>query len=130
MSAVGARAKKDRARQRARPQNILKRRQARTARQGFDAQIDLDPDQLVIVDDALAKTKMARRHRRCRRGARLRMGCAHGHRKTTTLVAGLRLSGIAAPMALERPINRSAFTPRVPGDHGRRAHQIWGRVST
>jgi hypothetical protein len=33
---------------------------------------------------------MARTHGRCRKGERLRMGFPHGHRKTTTLVAGLR----------------------------------------
>lgn len=31
------------------------------------------------------------------------------HWKTTTLVAGLRLSGIAAPFVLDGPINRDAF---------------------
>ena len=31
------------------------------------------------------------------------------HWKTTTLVAGLRLSGIAAPFVLDGPINRYAF---------------------
>ncbi|MBA9071678.1 hypothetical protein FHR71_005464 [Methylobacterium sp. RAS18] len=31
------------------------------------------------------------------------------HWKTTTLEAGLRLSGITAPFALDGPINRDAF---------------------
>jgi hypothetical protein len=30
------------------------------------------------------------------------MGFPHGHRKTTTLVAGLRMTGMVAPMVLER----------------------------
>ena len=34
---------------------------------------------------------MTRSHGRCARGERLRMGFPHGHRKTTTLVAGLRM---------------------------------------
>ena len=34
-------------------------------------------------------------------------GCAHW--KTTTFVAGLRSSGIAAPFVLDGPINRNAF---------------------
>ena len=68
---------------------------------------------------------MARSHGRCPRGARLRMGFPHGHRKTTTLVAGLRLSGMVAPMALDGPINgdrfeacvRQVLTPTLrPGD--------------
>lgn len=52
---------------------------------------------------------MARSHGRCRRGRRLRMGVPHGHWKTTTLVAGLRLSGIAAPFVIDGPIDRAAF---------------------
>ena len=39
----------------------------------------------------------------------LRSPVPHGHWKTTTLVAGLRLSGIAAPFVLDGPINRYAF---------------------
>ncbi len=48
---------------------------------------------------------MARSHGRCARGARLRMAVPHGHRKTTTLAAGLRLDGIVAPTVLDGPIN-------------------------
>lgn len=35
------------------------------------------------------------------------------HWKTTTFVAGLRLSGIAAPFVLDGPINRNAFQTHV-----------------
>jgi hypothetical protein len=68
---------------------------------------------------------MARSHGRYPRGARLRMGFPHGHRKTTTLVAGLRLSGMVAPMVLDGPINgdwveayvRHVLAPTLkPGD--------------
>ena len=52
---------------------------------------------------------MARTHGRCRKGERLRMGFPHGHRKTTTLVAGLRQSGTVAPMVLDGPINGDWF---------------------
>ena len=41
---------------------------------------------------------MARSHGRSPKGERLRMGIPHGHHKTTTLIAGLRLSGMVAPM--------------------------------
>lgn len=58
-----------------------------------------------------ASTNMARRHGRCRRGERLRAGMPHGHWKTTTFVAGLRRTGMVAPMVLDGPINRDAFTP-------------------
>ncbi|GAB5378319.1 MAG: hypothetical protein AcusKO_47810 [Acuticoccus sp.] len=46
--------------------------------------------------------KMARTHGRCAIGERLRMPLPFGHWKTTTLVAGLSLSGIVAPMVLDR----------------------------
>jgi transposase len=56
---------------------------------------------------------MTRSHGRCARGERLRMGFPHSHRKTTTLVAGLRLSGMVAPMVLDGPINGEWFEAYV-----------------
>jgi transposase len=56
---------------------------------------------------------MTRSHGRCRKGERLRMGFPHGHRKTTTLVAGLRASGMLAPMVLDGPINGDWFEAHV-----------------
>ena len=56
---------------------------------------------------------MARRYGRTPRGERLRVGVPHGHWKTTTLVAGLRLSGIVAPFVLDGAINRTAFETYV-----------------
>lgn len=56
---------------------------------------------------------MARTHGRCKKGERLRMGFPHGHRKTTTLVAGLRLTGMTAPMVLDGPINGNWFEAYV-----------------
>ncbi len=56
---------------------------------------------------------MASTHGRSRRGERLRMGVPHGHRKTTTLIAGLRTSGMVAPMVLDGPINGDWFEAYV-----------------
>jgi transposase len=56
---------------------------------------------------------MTRSHGRCPKGERLRMGFPHGHRKTTTLVAGLRLNGMVAPMVLDGPINGEWFEAYV-----------------
>ena len=56
---------------------------------------------------------MTRSHGRCRRGERLQMGYPHGHRKTTTLVAGLRMTGMIAPMVLDGPINGDWFEAYV-----------------
>ncbi|ESQ79449.1 transposase [Asticcacaulis sp. YBE204] len=41
------------------------------------------------------------------------MGFPHGHRKTTTLIAGLRLTGMTAPMVLDGPINGGWFEAYV-----------------
>ena len=82
-------------------------------RDWFDGQLDLDPERLVFIDETWASTNMARRHGRCARGERLRVGVPHGHWKTTTFVAGLRSRGIAAPFVLDGPINRIVFETYV-----------------
>ena len=79
----------------------------------FENQLDLDPDRLVFLDETWASTNMARRHGRCRRGERLRVGIPHGHWKTTTFVAGLTSRGMIAPWVLDGPINREAFETYV-----------------
>jgi transposase len=56
---------------------------------------------------------MARLRGRAPRGERLRAGIPHGHWKTTTFVAGLRLHGIVAPMVLDGPIDGNAFQAYV-----------------
>src|SRR3982750_1709301 len=52
---------------------------------------------------------MARRYGRALRGRRLRLGVPHGRWKTTTFVAGLRTSGLVAPLVLDGPITRGVF---------------------
>ena len=70
---------------------------------------DLDPAQLVFIDAPWTATNMARTHGRCARGERLPMGFPHGHRNTTTRVAGLRLEGMVAPMVRDGPITGDWF---------------------
>ena len=82
----------------------MKRREA-----WFEAQPDLDPERLVFIDETGTSTKMARRHGRAARGERLRMGVPHGHWRTTTFVGGLRLSGMTAPMVLDRAMTGAWF---------------------
>jgi hypothetical protein len=67
----------------------------------------------VFIDETGASTKMARRRGRSLRGERLRAGVPHGHWKTTTSVAGLRLSGFTAPMVLDGPMNGPWFLTYV-----------------
>jgi len=63
----------------------------------------------VFIDETWASTNMARKCGRSRRGRRLRAAIPHGHYKTVTLVAGLRLSGLVAQKAFDRPINAASF---------------------
>jgi len=65
------------------------------------------------MTETLAKTNMARIYGRAPRGQRLRVGLPHGHWKTTTFVAGLRLTGMVAPIVLDGPINGRALQAYV-----------------
>jgi transposase len=52
---------------------------------------------------------MTRLRGRAQRGKRLSAAVPWGHWKTTTFVAGLRLSGLTAPMVLDGAMNGAAF---------------------
>jgi transposase len=56
---------------------------------------------------------MARLRGRAQRGERCRAGIPHGHWKTTTLVAALRLDGLTAPMVLDGAMTGAAFLAYV-----------------
>jgi hypothetical protein len=88
--------------------DILKRREA-----WFEDQLDLDPSKLIFIDETGAATNMARLRGRAQKGERLRAGIPQGHWKTTTFVAGLRLTGMTAPMVLDGPMNGAAFLAYV-----------------
>jgi transposase len=67
----------------------------------------------VFVDETAASTKMARRYGRAPRGERCRAPVPHGHWKTTTFAAGLRLDGLTAPLVLDGPMTGSSFLAYV-----------------
>jgi transposase len=81
----------------------------------FDAQLDLDPETLIFIDETAANTKMARLRGRAPQGERCRAAIPHGHWKTTTFTAGLRIDGLAAPMLLDGAMNGDAFRAYVAG---------------
>ncbi len=56
---------------------------------------------------------MARRRGWAPKGERCRAAIPHGHWKTTTFTAGLRLNGIAAPMLLDGAMHGVAFLAYV-----------------
>ena len=56
---------------------------------------------------------MARRRGWSAKGQRCRAAVPHGHWKTTTFTAGLRMDGLTAPMLLDGPMHGSAFRAYV-----------------
>ncbi len=88
--------------------DVLRRREA-----WFEDQLDLDPARLVFIDETWMSTTMARTHGRALRGERLRVGIPHGHWKSTTFIAGLRSTGMVAPLVLDGPVNGPAFQAYV-----------------
>jgi transposase len=73
----------------------------------------MDPARFVFLDETGASTDMVRRCGRAPRGERLVDAAPRGHRKTTTFVAGLRRSGLAAPSVLDGPMTGAAFRAYV-----------------
>ena len=67
----------------------------------------------MFIDECGTSTKMARLYGRAARGERCRAPIPHGHWKTTTFVGALRLSGVTAPMTLDRAMTGAAFLAYV-----------------
>ncbi len=72
----------------------------------------VDPDHLVFVDESGANTAMTRTHGRAPQGERVQAK-APGAWKNVTLLAGMRLSGVVAPMALPGAVDRVVFQTYV-----------------
>lgn len=73
----------------------------------------INANQLVFIDETGTATNMARRYGRCRRGERLNAKLPHGHWKTTTFVAGLRVGGITPLAVIDGPMNGLTFRAYV-----------------
>ena len=82
---------------------------ARRRRQWRQHQNKVAAGRLIFIDETWAKTNMTRLHGRCAKGQRLVAKVPHGHRKTLTLVAGLRCDGIIAPCVFDGPIDGESF---------------------
>jgi transposase len=72
----------------------------------------LDPRRLVFVDETGAHTAMTRTHGRAPVGERV-YGAIPGHWETVTLISGMRLSGVTAPLILEGSTDTAAFESYV-----------------
>ncbi len=64
---------------------------------------------MIFLDETWATTNMTRTRGRAPRGERLVCSVPHGHWHTTTFLAGLRTTGIVAPLVLDGAINGAAF---------------------
>ena len=72
-------------------------------------QAGIDPSQLVFLDETWVKTNMHRPWGRAPRGQRLICEVPHGHWKTTTFLAALRVDGLTAPLVVDGAINGPIF---------------------
>ena len=72
----------------------------------------VDPDHLVFVDESGANTGLTRTHGRAPRGERVK-ATAPGAWKNVTLIAGMRMSGVVAPMAVPGAVDREVFQTYV-----------------
>jgi transposase len=82
----------------------------RAARERWsDEQPELDPQNLIFIDESGLSTKMARLRGWAPRGQRCRAAIPHGHWKTVTFVGGLTLAGFIAPMLLDGPMDGEVF---------------------
>jgi transposase len=78
-----------------------------------DRQPTLEPERLVFIDETWATTNMTRRYGRAPRGQRLVAPVPHGHWKTSTFVAGLRTTGLTAPLVVDGAMNGDIFRAYV-----------------
>lgn len=76
-------------------------------------QADLNPDQLVFIDETWTTTNMTRLRGRASRGQRLIASVPHGHWKTSTFVAALRRTGLTAPLVIDGAMNGEVFLAYV-----------------
>jgi transposase len=82
---------------------------AEARRQWSVEQLNLDPDQVVFIDETWAKTNMTRTYGRSPRGAPLVEAVPYGRWETTTFLGAMRSTGFVAPLCVEGAINGSLF---------------------
>jgi transposase len=73
----------------------------------------LDAQHLVFIDETAVTTKMVRHHGRAPCGERLVANVPHGHWKTLTLVAALRIDALTAPYVIEGAMDGPSFLAYV-----------------
>ena len=82
---------------------------ARARRRWIREQGFLDPAHLVFIDETAVTTNMVRLNGWNPRGERLVSDAPMGHWETVTFIAGLRQTGVVAPMMIKGSMNGEAF---------------------
>ena len=72
-------------------------------------QSKLKTPKLVFIDETSVTTKMVRQYGRAPVGERLVAKVPHGHWKTLTFIAGLRVDGMTAPYVIDGAMDGPAF---------------------
>ena len=67
----------------------------------------------MFIDETAVTTKMVRHHGRSLRGERLVASVPHGHWKTLTLIAALRINGLTAPYVIDGAMDGPSFLAYV-----------------
>lgn len=67
----------------------------------------------MFIDETAVTTKMVRHYGRSARGKRLVASVPHGHWKTLTLVAALRIDGLTAPTVIDGAMDGPSFIAYV-----------------
>lgn len=75
--------------------------------------IGLDPERLVFLDETWTTTNFTRLKGRAPRGERLVDKTPHGHWKTTTFLAALRVDGLTAPLVIDGALDGPLFLAYV-----------------
>ena len=89
------------------------RPEVKRKRRAFRKQVaGIDPKRLVFVDESGANTAMTRTYGRAPAGERVH-GSAPGHWDTVTLICGLRLSGVTAPVVVPGATDTAVFESYV-----------------
>jgi transposase len=70
-------------------------------------------ERLVFLDETWAATNMGRKYGRAPVGQRLVCAVPHGHWKTTTFVAALRVGGLSCPLVIDGAVNGDVFVAYV-----------------
>src|SRR6266853_5265682 len=76
-------------------------------------QPSLKAPRLVFIDETAVTTKMVRHYGRSPRGERLVAKVPHGHWKTLTLIAALRIDGLTAPYVVDGAMDGPSFLAYV-----------------